>query len=193
LTTKQPRAPALRLHLVRTMRVLCLVVFAACVPGSIDGTSTPSGGGSGGGGNAGPDAGTTPADTSVPADAAGFTCRNKVASVGSGHHNAGQDCQQGCHNHGFTLSGTLFTTSAGGTPVVGASITVKDAANQTFDMVSQANGNFYTSNVVTFPVTVIASMCPDIKPMAGSISAGNGGCNKSGCHASGAQGPIHLP
>jgi hypothetical protein len=116
-----------------------------------------------------------------------------VASVGSGHHNAGQDCMQGCHNHGFTMSGTLFAAANSTTPVVGASITVKDAQGMTFDMVTQQNGNFYTSNAVTFPVTVIASSCPDVHAMSGSIAAGNGGCNKTGCHAAGAQGKIYLP
>ena len=97
---------------------------------------------------------------------------------------------QGCHNHGFTLSGTIYN---GTTALSGASITVKDAANNTFDMVSQANGNFYTSNAITFPVTVTASLCPDVRPMTAQVMAGNGGCNKTGCHQAGAQGPIHLP
>jgi hypothetical protein len=120
-------------------------------------------------------------------------CKNKVTSVGSGHHNAGQDCMQGCHNHGFTLSGTLYASANSTTPVVGASITVKDAKGVTFDMVTQNDGNFYTSNAVTFPVTVVASMCPDSHAMSGSIAAGNGGCQKSGCHQAGAAGKIYLP
>jgi len=97
---------------------------------------------------------------------------------------------QGCHNHGFTLAGTLFNGAA---PVIGASVTVVDANGTTFDMVTQRNGNFYSKTAVTFPVTVTASSCPDVKPMVGSIAAGNGGCNKSGCHAGGATGAIHLP
>jgi hypothetical protein len=166
---------------------------AACMPGTIESTGGPAPGGSDG-----PDAavasGTDGASTVGTPDAAtAANCKMKVTSVGSGHHNPGQDCQQGCHNHGFTLSGTLYASATSTTPVVGASITVKDAQGKTFDMVSQNDGNFYTSTAVTFPVTVSASLCPDTHAMAGSITAGNGGCNKSGCHASGAQGKIYLP
>ena len=169
------------------MRAVIFTVLAACTPGVIDGPggsnmNGPDGGGGGGGAS----------DGSVSSDgSAAFACRNKVTVVGDGHHNAGQDCQQGCHNHGFTLSGTVY---AGTTALSGASITVVDAANKTFDMVSQANGNFYTANAVTFPITVTASSCPDVKAMVGQVTtAANGGCNKTGCHQAGAQGPIHLP
>jgi hypothetical protein len=128
-------------------------------------------------------------------DAAGFACRNAVPSnqLGSGHHNPGQDCQQGCHNHGFTLSGTMFTSTTSSTPVIGATVTVVDANGQTFDMVTQLNGNFYTSNSVAFPVTVIASSCPSVQQMASTVPAGSGGCNKTGCHTTAAAGRIHLP
>jgi hypothetical protein len=159
----------------------------------------PPGGddGSGGGDGPGPDAGAGSPDGSSVSnpDAAVFMCRNKVDSalLSDGHHNPGQDCMNGCHNHGFTLAGTLYTTAAGGTAVKGGSITVVDANGQTFDVVSQLNGNFYTIKTVKFPVTVTASMCPDVKPMTSSIPAGSGGCNKSGCHVSGAQGRIHIP
>lgn len=171
-------------------------VFAFCTAcvGSIESTGGPAPSG-----HDSPDAAVvsgTPdaaaASASPDAATAASNCKDKVTTVGSGHHNPGQDCQQGCHNHGFTVSGTLFATSTSTTPVVGASITVKDAMGVTFDMVTQANGNFYTANAMTFPVTVIASMCPSTHAMAGSI-AGNSGCNKSGCHAAGAQGHIYLP
>lgn len=129
------------------------------------------------------------------ADASGFACRDPVpaAQLGSGHHNAGQDCQQGCHNHGFTLSGTMFAAANSTTPVQGATVTVMDANGQTFDVVTQLDGNFYTSRTVAFPVTVIASSCPSVQPMVETIAAGNGGCNKTGCHTTAAQGRIHLP
>ena len=127
-------------------------------------------------------------------DAAGVACKNKVLGVtASGQHNPGQDCMQGCHNHGFTLSGTLYASANGTTPLVGATVTVTDAANKTFDMVTALNGNFSTSTSVTFPIKVIASSCPSATPMIGTITAGNGGCNKGGCHAAGAAGKIHLP
>jgi hypothetical protein len=141
----------------------------------------------------GTDAGT---DAAVQPDApaAGFQCRDKqpLTAVGDGHHHPGENCLNGCHNHGFTLAGTMTTTATATTPFVGASITVKDANGHTFDMVTQANGNFYTSTAVAFPITVTASACPSIHAMSASVTAG--GCNKTGCHAlTGGAGHITLP
>jgi hypothetical protein len=39
------------------------------------------------------------------------------------------------------------------------------AAGPTFDVVSQRNGNFYTSQAITFPITVTANLCPSVAPM----------------------------
>ena len=185
---------------MRASILVGILVFAVGCIGTIDGGSgtTPAGGGNtgpdagggsgGGGGGGGGDAGvTTP-------DGAGVACKTQIVSgLGNGHHNAGQDCMQGCHNHGFTASGTLYTSINGTTPATGATVTIVDAANQTVDMITQTNGNFYTLTPLTFPIRVVASSCPNTTPMGGSIAAGNGGCNKSGCHATGAQGKIHLP
>jgi len=172
---------------MQAMRVLVFVLVVSGCTGIIDGPASV------GSDPNGPDAGT---DIDAPPgsspDGAGFSCRSKIANVGSGNHNAGMDCLGGCHNHGFTLAGTLFAPGTT-TPVVGASITVTDASGASFDMVSQRNGNFYTSTKVTFPITIAASSCPDVAHMSASVPTGNGGCNKSGCHASGAQGSIHLP
>jgi hypothetical protein len=134
---------------------------------------------------------------SMPDAMMGPPCKNKVTTnLGNGHHNAGQDCQNSCHNHGFTLSGTLYSSVSGGTVVAGASITVKDAGGNTFDMVSQSDGNFYTTNFVQFPVTVYASECQISQMsqvMTDPVNSGQGGCNKSGCHTTASQGRIHLP
>jgi hypothetical protein len=128
---------------------------------------------------------------------AGFQCKNKVTGVGSGHHNAGQDCNGACHDHGFTLAGTLYTTPTGSTAISGATITAIDAQGTTVNMVSQTNGNFYTTTPVTFPVTIYASECQisqTAQMMTATVPASsNGGCNSSGCHTTGAQGHIHLP
>jgi len=166
------------------------MMIASCT-GTIDTGSTGGpevadagiggGGGGGGSGSPGTDAGVN----------AMFPCKNVATPPGNGHHNAGQDCLNGCHNHGFTLAGTLYN-AAGTAALPGASITVKDANGATFDMVAQQNGNFYTSNPIAFPITVYASECPASTPMTSAIATGNGGCNKSGCHATGAQGRIHL-
>ena len=101
-----------------------------------------------------------------------------------------------CHNHGFTLAGTVYASASGGSYVSGASITVKDAAGHMFDIVSQADGNFYTSNPVQFPVTVYASECQIQQagvPMTATVTSGNAGCIQGGCHTPSAQGYIHLP
>ncbi|HUS30813.1 MAG TPA: hypothetical protein VMZ53_20020, partial [Kofleriaceae bacterium] len=132
--------------------------------------------------------------SSPDAPSGAFQCRDKqpLTAVGDGHHHPGENCLNACHNHGFTLAGTMTTTATATTPFVGASITVKDANGVTFDMVTQANGNFYTRAVVTFPVTVTASACPSIHAMSGTVTAG--GCNKTGCHsATGGAGHITLP
>jgi hypothetical protein len=125
-----------------------------------------------------------------------FQCRNKITSgLDSGHHNEGQNCQQSCHNHGFFMSGTLYSAATNGNTVAGASITFVDATGATGDMRTNVNGNFWWSLPVTFPVKIIASMCPDIQPMNAMVTAAGAGCNKDGCHTAvmGSAGRIHLP
>ena len=146
----------------------------------------------------GQDAGNTGQDAGMqmPDAMQGPPCKNKVTSYGSGHHNAGQNCMSSCHFHGFTLAGTLYSAQSGGSAVAGASITVKDSTGATFDIVTQANGNFYTSQTVHFPVTVYASECQISQMsevMTDPITSGQGGCATSGCHTTTAQGHIYLP
>lgn len=167
--------------------VLAAVLLSGCVghisePGGNQGGTTPDA--AGGGGNT---------DAGVGTDAAGVACRNLVNNVGSGTHHPGEDCQGACHNHGFTFGGTLFAAANSTTPLVGATITVVDAAGKTLDVVSQRNGNFYTSQAIAFPVTVTASLCPSVAPMVTKVTATLDGCNKGGCHVAGATGVIHLP
>jgi hypothetical protein len=186
---------------MRTAILVGIMVFASACIGTIDGTGGPSTGGPGntapdagnGGGGGGGGGGAADGSVGTP-DGAAVACKTKVVNgIGSGQHNPGQDCMQGCHNHGFTVSGTLYAAANGATVVTGATVTLTDAANKTIDMVTMQNGNFYTLTAVTFPIRVVASSCPDTKPMVSTIAAGNGGCNKSGCHAAGGTGPIHLP
>jgi hypothetical protein len=166
------------------MRQVVLVLALAGCFGQIEAT--------GGHGGEAPDAGPA-SGADAATDAAGFACRPRVATVGSGNHHAGEDCQGSCHNHGFTLAGTIFAPAGTTTPLVGATITVVDATGRTVDVVSQRNGNFYTSQRLTFPVRVTASLCPNITAMAGQVTASMDGCNAGGCHVAGAQGGIHLP
>lgn len=167
-------------------RVAVIVVLISGCVGQIE-----TGGGGGGGG--GPDAGGGSGGLDAGTDAAGFACRDKVASVGSGNHHPGEDCQGSCHNHGFSLGGTLFAAPNSSLPLVGATITVIDATGRTLDVVSQRNGNFYTSQRLMFPLTVTASMCPSVASMVTKVTATMDGCNQGGCHVAGAQGVIHLP
>ncbi len=109
-------------------------------------------------------------------------CENNSAARPDGHHNAGQSClNSGCHgaNPGstvFTIGGTLYTTAAGTTPAPGATIYIG-----TQKLFVATDGNFYTSNPVTFPTTTKASLCPDTKPMVGPLNAAaDGNCNN--CH-----------
>ena len=61
-------------------------------------------------------------------DAAEVACVPAANGVGDGHHNPGTVCAD-CHSPGGTgptwsLAGTAYTSSAGGTPVIGATIVV---------------------------------------------------------------------
>jgi hypothetical protein len=133
-----------------------------------------------------------------PGDGTAAQCRPTITAVGGGEHNPGQSCLgAGCHGPGgegpqFTLGGTLYTTAAGGTPNVGATITVRDAAGQVLDLETMQNGNFYTRQAVAYPVTVYASECPGVMPMVSAAASGD--CNSAGCHAAGAPaGRVYLP
>jgi hypothetical protein len=135
----------------------------------------PSGGG-------GPDAG-------APVEIA---CDDPVASNQSGEHNAGEPCLS-CHGNGdgpdFALGGTIYTSLAGGAPVVGATIRLTDADGVELTVVSARNGNFWIPDAIAFPIQVQASACPSTMPMVAPSSVGN--CNASGCHDSDYR--IYLP
>lgn len=162
---------------------VCSIALPACVGQT---TSTPDAQGA---------SDARPADAR-PVDAPGeFTCRERITTgLDTGHHNPGQNCLQGCHDHGFYMAGTLYSSASGSSPVSGASITFIDADGMTGDMQSNLNGNFWWSLPVKFPVRIIASLCPDVQPMNMMVTAAEAGCNKQGCHsASGGFGRIHLP
>jgi hypothetical protein len=128
-------------------------------------------------------------------DAASVPCADPVANVGGGEHNPGQACVA-CHaadgGPDFTLAGTLYADPGGVTPLAGATIVVIDAGGASIEMVTQSNGNFWTSEPLTFPVHVSATRCPDTTPMVSAVSSAD--CNAGGCHATGSStGRIHLP
>lgn len=184
-------------------RVLLATVLLMGCEGQFQGTgnshgqgspdaSTDGGPVSGGGHN---DGGSTGGGGGIDGGSAApiFKCRDKVASVPDGHHHPGENCADSCHDHGFTFGGTLYSGANGGAAVAGATITMVDPFGNSFDIVSQGNGNFFTSVAVSFPLTITASLCPNVQPMTAKVTADQGGCNQSGCHATGGTGRIHIP
>ncbi|MDD1713389.1 MAG: hypothetical protein LUQ69_09525, partial [Methanoregulaceae archaeon] len=110
---------------------------------------------------------------------------------GTGYHNPGQSCFQGCHNHGFTLAGTLYANATSQTAFAGAHITITDANGKVTDLVTMQNGNFYTTAAIAFPVTILASDCPSATKMNASVSTA--ACNQAGCHPGNTSMQMHLP
>jgi hypothetical protein len=176
---------------VRFAPYLCLlaVALASCDEGeyeptggddpTIDAAETPNGSGAPGANDA--TAGSGAGGTGV-FDAQAIACEPAIASPGSGNHNAGLACLS-CHDGGgdaptFTMGGTVFSTSSGGAPVVGATIVVVDAAGMERRLVTRTNGNFYSIDRIVFPVRVHATRCPDARAMSAEVPDGN--CNA--CH-----------
>jgi hypothetical protein len=175
--------------------LIALLLVGACDVGQVNAP------GPGPGNNGGPDA---PAGTPDAAPAVGGpdaspnaqACRNPVNTAASGNHNAGTDCMAGnCHGPGgagptWTVAGTLYTSAAGTTPIVGGTITLTLAAGAPIDLVSAQNGNFWTADPVALPINTFASKCPAITPMISAVAVGS--CNS--CHVpNSATGSIHLP
>lgn len=128
----------------------------------------------------------------APGTGNNLPCKNAITPAPqNGHHNEGQSCMQSCHNHGFTVAGTLYTNDTGNTGFGGAHITLTDNNNVAHDLVVNNDGNFYTKEAVAFPVLVIASACPSATKMA--LASSDGNCNKSGCHVGGGSLQMHLP
>jgi len=164
---------------------------AACVGGTQD-----SGNGSGSDSGA-------PIDAKIDApklmwiDAAsgsgnGLPCKNQVVPTPTdGHHFPGQSCFQACHNHGWTVAGTLYTNNTGNTAFAGAHITITDSNNQVVDLITSANGNFYTTQPVAFPILTLASSCPSAVKMNVAVAASGRACNS--CHVGGTSMQMHLP
>jgi hypothetical protein len=124
-----------------------------------------------------------PPDDLPPPPPAGPPCVNAVADpalIPDGHHFPGQDCMGSCHDHGFTLGGTLLKKNLSVYP--GGIVTVVDKNLKRVDITAGNNGNFYTSEPLVFPITTYASACPDVAPMISEVKEGEGGCAKSGCH-----------
>ena len=122
-------------------------------------------------------------------------CDQPQTAMGDGHHNPGDDCLM-CHHQGgmappYTFAGTLFGSSGGAQPIAGATIHLIDAMGTDVVVVSAANGNFWSTDLVVPPVLAFASSCPTVVPMIAPINTTDGSCNTSGCHTSGFR--VHLP
>lgn len=127
----------------------------------------------------------------APGTGNNLPCENTVPNPAiDGRHNPGMSCFQSCHNHNFTLAGTLYTNSTGNSAFVGATVTITDNNGAVQKLVTASNGNFYSKQAFAFPVLVIASACPSAVKMTNSTT--NGDCNKAGCH-NGGPNQMHLP
>ena len=152
----------------------------ACSPGAVgqdDGEAGGTGVPDGGAGNPGDgDAEVPPAGNCDPAVASGLP---------SGKHNAGKVCLD-CHDGTgaaprWTAAGTIYTTTDGASPLAGATIHLADAEGKQIALVSAQNGNFWTEEELSFPLTVLASRCPTERAMGGAVPETGAACN--GCHA----------
>ena len=138
-----------------------------------------------------------PASTDVDAGALSQVepppCDPPATPASDGHHHPGEDCLM-CHHQGstdmppappFTFGGTMFDSSGGSMPLAGTTFHLIDALGTDVVVQSQTNGNFYSTDLVTFPVVAFQSLCPDVTPMINPIRDTDGSCNASGCHTSG--------
>lgn len=116
-------------------------------------------------------------------------CAEPVAPTGDGHHRPGDDCLS-CHRQGgdatpYTFAGTLYADGGGAAPAAGVTLHLKDAAGLDVTVVTEANGNFWSTEVVAFPMVAFVARCPDVAPMVTPLGATDLGCNRAGCHTSG--------
>ncbi len=116
------------------------------------------------------------------------TCAPANIIHGDGHHNPGQDCMGSCHDHGFSLAGTLYLAD-NVTPANNATISIVDANGGKQDIIVSTNGNFFSYLPAAFPIHVESSLCPSTQFMVSTATTG--GCNTAACHG-GAQGVAHL-
>jgi len=168
----------------------------------------PMGSCGGGGGGGGADAGAGGADggaVSPPISSSSVFAKAAPYSMGQpvgGKHNAGQDCMSGCHNHGFTFSGTLYDSNGAG--IGGAEVRLVDAngkAISVYTAVGGAQGNFYSSQSFAGPAhigvrdaTNTKDMLTPIQTMSQPPASTGGACGACHCTGGGCTvARIHLP
>ncbi|MCX5741107.1 MAG: carboxypeptidase-like regulatory domain-containing protein [Proteobacteria bacterium] len=115
-----------------------------------------------------------------------YACKDPVtAGLPNGNHNAGMDCQGPCHDHGYTVSGTVYKDASGTEPAVGATVTIRDGDLKIINMITASNGNFYTKEKFTFPFRTWVSSCPDVELMPDFVDTNTNlgaSCNQGICH-----------
>jgi hypothetical protein len=164
------------------------------------GSGTSSGTTSSSSGSGAADSGTGSGGASVFSGAAPYALGTTVF----GHHNAGQDCMSSCHNHGFTVAGTVF--GANGVGVGGAEVRVVDANGNAISIYTDnsggsTQGNFYSSQPFVGPAhvgvrnaTSTQLMVTAIQSTAQAPAPTGGACNACHCTGTGCTvASIHLP
>ncbi|HTL34668.1 MAG TPA: hypothetical protein VL326_16180 [Kofleriaceae bacterium] len=143
--------------------------------------------------------------------------QNATATAPDGHHNAGMSCiAANCHLTGqtgagapaYTYAGTLYTTAAGTTPMMGSTIFIKMGGTEK-KVITAGNstpagaGNFWMTGApagIEPPTNAMTgntkasdcSVAAMAVPMSGALVQGGGNCNN--CHRNGGTtSPIHLP
>ncbi|MBS2012379.1 MAG: carboxypeptidase regulatory-like domain-containing protein [Deltaproteobacteria bacterium] len=186
------------------------ITFADPRPTVSIGTSGTSGTGTSGGTDAGSSGGDAGSEGGVVGDpvfgtttfAAGSPGRGapaRAANPAHGGDSSGKDCiVAGCHLGGWAFGGTLYNDAAGTARVAGAEIRVTGPDGKEYAKTySDADGNFW---IDALPTPLPAGSRVGVRNatlkrnMAGTIGAGQAGCNQAGtCHGTGGtQGKVFL-
>lgn len=167
------------------------------------GTSGGTDGGSSGGGDAGSEGGVVGdpvfGTTTFAAGSPGRGAPARAANPAHGGDSSGKDCiVAGCHLGGWAFGGTLYNDAAGTARVAGAEIRVTGPDDKEYAKTySDADGNFW---IDALPTPLPAGSRVGVRNatlkrnMAGTIGAGQAGCNQAGtCHGTGGtQGKVFL-
>lgn len=134
-------------------------------------------------------------DTATSCDESNEACAPGTCDGEGANMLPGSDCIA-CHSPGnfaddkaarakeeeekfWTAAGTVFADADGTEPLVGAIVRVTDADGNVVEMTSNAVGNFYTADPLTFPILAEVEKDGEIVEMQGEQSTG--ACNS--CHA----------
>lgn len=115
-------------------------------------------------------------------------CVPQAIASESGYHKPGEACMR-CHGArnapAFTLGGTVYDSVNSDAPMAGVAVLLTDADGVEITLTTGSNGNFWTDQPLTFPVTTSSSSCPNTNPMFSIVQSAGADCNSAGCHAAG--------